>query len=146
MVLLPAMLRRVDRWCVSVGHVDLSGKRAMTVWDPPGHGLDIYHGDRLPEIMAVIPREGPERQASTGPWLPVSRCHLLRYVITRCLAAEPVLYRRRRPLTQLSKEVPGYLAIVGGGCFSEPAEQRGQDLFLLARAIMPTAGRPPSCR
>lgn len=78
----------------------------MTVWDPPGHGLDIYHGDRLPEIMAVIPREGPERQASTGPWLPVSRCHLLRYVITRCLAAEPVLYRRRRPLTQLSKRGP----------------------------------------
>lgn len=30
----------------------------MTVWDPPGHGLDIYQGDRLPEIMAVIPPGG----------------------------------------------------------------------------------------
>src|SRR6266576_3001839 len=89
---------------------------------------------------------GRDRNGKPAParGCPVSRCHLLRYVITRCLAAEPVLYRRRRSLAQFSKEVPGYLAIVGGGCFSEPVEQCGQDLFLLARAIMPTAGRPPS--
>jgi hypothetical protein len=96
--------------------------------------------------MAVISRDGRNGKPAPIRGCPVSRRHYLRYVITRCLAAEPVLYRRRRPLAQFSEDVPGCLAIVGRGCFSEPVEQRGQDLFLLARAIMPTAGRPPSSR
>jgi hypothetical protein len=53
---------------------------------------------------------------------------------------------RRKPCPDFFDAFHGGLAVVGGGCFSEPAEQRGQDLFLLARAIMPTAGRPRSSR